>query len=262
MTGWQVPPPTEPHKSSDDLRQEREHKVHDLVRRGLLVSELIRAAMLKVRREDFLPRLFRDYAYNEVPVPLPGKQASISCPHSYPLFYEPLGVDRGQRFLEVGLGSGYGAALAREIVGNDGLVVSVEIDPETFAFARDNLTRAGYGDIVLVQSDGGLGWPEHAPYDRICVTAACVEVPPPLIEQLTERGRLIAPILDGSTQWLTLLYKSAQGVRTKRICPVLYVSLQGNYEQAPPPPSLRRPRQRKTPTPPARSAGSQTHDRP
>ena len=72
-----------------------------------------------------------------------------------PLFYEPLGVDRGHRVLEVGLGSGYGAALAREIVGADGLVVSVEIDQETFALATDNLIRAGYDDIVLVQGDGG-----------------------------------------------------------------------------------------------------------
>jgi protein-L-isoaspartate(D-aspartate) O-methyltransferase len=91
--------------------------------------------MLAVRREDFLPAPYRDYAYREVPLPLPGKKATISCPHSYPLFYEPRGLDEGHRFLEIGLGSGYGAALAREIVGGRGLVVSVEIDPVTFGFA-------------------------------------------------------------------------------------------------------------------------------
>ncbi|RLC23772.1 MAG: hypothetical protein DRH21_06540, partial [Deltaproteobacteria bacterium] len=68
----------------------------------------------------------------------------ISCPHSYPLFYEPLGLDKGHKILEVGLGSGYGTALAREIVGPDGLVVSIEIDPLTFEFAKSNLEKAGY----------------------------------------------------------------------------------------------------------------------
>ncbi len=95
--------------------------------------------MRKVPREDFIPFLYRDYAYQEVPLPLPGRNATISCPHSYPLFSEALGLDTRHRFLEVGLGSGYGAALAREIVGDLGLVVSLEIDPVTFAFARRNL---------------------------------------------------------------------------------------------------------------------------
>jgi len=76
---------------------------------------------------------------SEVPLPLPGEHATISCPHSYPLFYEPLGLDEGHRFLEIGSGSGYGAAVAREVVGPGGLVVSIEIDPLTLEFARRNL---------------------------------------------------------------------------------------------------------------------------
>ena len=127
-----------------------------LVGRGYLKSKPVEEALLKVPREDFVPRHYRDYAYLEVPLPLPGEQATISCPHSYPLFYEPLGLDRGHRFLEVGLGSGYGTAVAREIVGPDGLVVSIEIDPLTFEFAKRNLENAGYDDIVLVKGDGGL----------------------------------------------------------------------------------------------------------
>jgi protein-L-isoaspartate(D-aspartate) O-methyltransferase len=121
--------------------------------------------MRRVRREDFVPPAWRDYAYAEVPLPLPGRLASISCPHSYPLFYEALGLDQGHRFLEVGLGSGYGAALAREVVGSAGLVVSVEIDPATLAFAAANLDRAGCTDVVRVQGDGALGHPALAPYD-------------------------------------------------------------------------------------------------
>jgi protein-L-isoaspartate(D-aspartate) O-methyltransferase len=229
MQGWIVPPPKEPEKTAEEFREERERKVEWLVRHGYLRSERIKSAMLKVRREDFIPAPYRDYAYSEVPLPLPGKKATVSCPHSYPLFYEPLGLGEGHRFLEIGLGSGYGTALAREIVGKSGLAVSVEIDPVTFEFARMNLERAGYRDIVLVQGDGGLGAPERAPFDRICITAACLEVPPPLLEQLKTGGRLITPMMDQGVQRLTLIKKGRGKIERTVICEVLYVSLRGRY---------------------------------
>ncbi len=229
MQGWVIPPSKEPTKSKKKFREEREKKVRWLVRYGYLRSERIKRAMLTVPREDFIPALYQDYAYREVPLPLPGKKATISCPHSYPLFYEPLGLDEGHRFLEIGLGSGYGTALAREIVGNDGLVVSVEIDPLTFEFGKDNLERAGYRDIILVQGDGGLGYPETAPYDRICVTAACAEIPHPLLEQLRTGGRLIAPVTAQGVQTLTVFEKSERAVTRRIICEVLYIPLRGAF---------------------------------
>jgi protein-L-isoaspartate(D-aspartate) O-methyltransferase len=225
--GWLIPPPSQPVESDEDLRRERDAKVAELERRGLLRSERLRKAMLTVRREEFIPSDYRDHAYEEIPLPLPGERATISCPHSYPLFYEPLGLGEGHRFLEVGVGSGYGTSLAREVVGPKGLVVAIEIDPATLDFARENLERAGYTDVVLVHGDGGLGHPEHAPYDRICVTAACPDVPPPLMEQLAGGGRLIVPVIEGTRQRLTLLEKTVDGVRRKRLANVLYVSLQG-----------------------------------
>jgi protein-L-isoaspartate(D-aspartate) O-methyltransferase len=229
MSGWFTPPPSQPVKTDEDLRRERETKVAELGRRGRLRSERLRRAMVTVRREDFIPALYRDHAYEEVPLPLPGERATISCPHSYPLFYEPLGLDEGHRFLEVGVGSGYGTSLAREVVGPEGLVVAIEIDAATLAFARENLRQAGYDDVVLVHGDGRLGYSEHAPYDRICVTAACPSVPSPLIEQLATPGRLIAPVVEGTRQLLTLLEKTADGVRRSSLANVLYVSLQGRY---------------------------------
>ena len=227
--GWLIPPPSQPVKSDEDLRREREAKVGELEWRGLLRSQRLRRAMLTVRREDFIPSPYRDHAYEEVPLPLPGERATISCPHSYPLFYEPLDLGEGHRFLEVGVGSGYGTSLAREVVGPGGLVVAIDIDATTLDFARENLDRAGYTDVVLIHGDGGLGYPEHAPYDRICVTAACADVPPPLIEQLAVRGRLIVPVMEGTRQRLTVLEKTVDGVRRKRLADVLYVSLQGRY---------------------------------
>jgi protein-L-isoaspartate(D-aspartate) O-methyltransferase len=229
MSGWVIPPPGRALKSDGDLRAEREAKIGELGRRGLLRSDRLRSAMLTVAREDFIPSDYRDHAYEEIPLPLPGESSTISCPHSYPLFYEPLGLGQGQRFLEVGVGSGYGTALARCVVGREGLVVAIELDAATLAFARENLDRAGYTDVVLVHGDGGLGYPEHAPYDRICVTAACPNIPPPLVEQLAARGRLIAPIKEGTRQRLTLLEKTPDGVRLEVITDVLYVSLRGRY---------------------------------
>jgi protein-L-isoaspartate(D-aspartate) O-methyltransferase len=107
--------------------------------------------------------------------------------------------------------------------------VAIDIDATTLAFARENLERAGYTDVVLAHGDGALGYPEHAPYDAICVTAACPAVPAPLIEQLAARGRLIAPVMDGTRQRLTLLEKTVDGVRRTILADVLYVSLRGRY---------------------------------
>lgn len=231
MNGWIIPPPTEPAKSKDEFELERIAKVGSLVRDGLLRSERIEEALLKVPREDFIPRSYRDYAYHEVPLPLPGEKATISCPHSYPLFYEPLGLDMGHRFLEIGTGSGYGAAIAREVVSSEGLVVSIEIDPITYEFAKRNIEVAGYEDIVLLCGDGGFGYPQKSPYDRIAITAACGRIPAPLIEQLDIGGRLISPIDKTSVQELVLLEKDENGTRRQVICEVLYVPLRGSYRE-------------------------------
>lgn len=229
MSGWIIPPPKKPTKSREEFQAERVAKVRSLVAQGLLRTPRIKEALLKVPREDFIPPDYRDYAYLEVPLPLPGTQATISCPHSYPLFYEALGLEEGHRFLEIGLGSGYGAAVAREVVGADGLVVSVEIDPATFAFGKSNLERAGYADIVLVQGDGGLGYPAMSPYDRIAITAACAEIPAPLVAQLKTDGRLIAPVTKNAAQILTLVEKRAASAQRRVLCEVRYVPLRGLY---------------------------------
>lgn len=224
--GWLVPPPSEPTKDRERFRAERRRKVDDLERRGLVRSKRIKHALLAVPRERFVPRSYRDHAYEEVPLPLPGVRATISCPHSYPLFYEPLGLDARHDLLEVGTGSGYGAAVAREVVGDEGSVVSVEIDPETLDFARDNLQRAGYDDVVLVLGDGADGHAERAPYDRICFTAAATEVPDALIDQLVVGGRLIGPVWEDEHQVLTLLRKQADAVVREQLDTVAYVDLQ------------------------------------
>lgn len=231
IRGWIVPPPRAPTKTAAEFERERQEKVRWLEAQGLLRSAHIKSALLKVPREEFIPRLYRDYAYEEVPLPLPGVQSTISCPHSYPLFYEPLGLKQGHRFLEIGTGSGYGAAVAREVVGAEGRVVSIEIDPVTQAFARQNLERRGYTDVVLVLGDGALGYPAMAPYDCLALTAACREFPAPLIAQLKPGGRAIAPVSEDDRQILTLLTREPDGAHLEKLCPVLYMALRGAYAE-------------------------------
>lgn len=89
MSGWLIPPPKAPVKTASQYASERRRKVRWLEKQGLLKSARIKAALLNVPREEFIPAEYRDYAYQEVPLPLPGATATISCPHSYPLFYEP-----------------------------------------------------------------------------------------------------------------------------------------------------------------------------
>lgn len=230
MIGWIVPPPKTPTKTPPEFHRERLEKVRELQVKGYLRSPRLLAAMRQVPREAFIPPLYRDYAYLEVPLPLPGK-ATISCPHSYPLFYEALELDRGHRFLEVGSGSGYGAALAWEVVGPAGLVVTIEIDPETLAFARDNLHNLGYQSVILIQADGSQGYPPLAPYDRICFTAAAPQVPPPLLGQLAVGGRLIGPV-GKPRQFQNLVLMVRQGPQQWQqinLTKVAYIPLRGLY---------------------------------
>lgn len=230
MIGWIVPPPKKPEKTKEQFLEERVEKVRWLIREGFLKSGRIIKAMLKVPREEFIPEVYRDYTYHEIPLPLPGSDSTISCPHSYPLFYEALELAENDRFLEVGAGSGYGAALAREIVGENGRVTTVEIDRETYEFALTNLRRSGYKDVLVVHADGSLGYDKEAPYDKMCVTAACPRIPEPLIGQLGRPGKLVAPVGYSYSQDLILLEKSRKGsVRTGTVEKVLYVLLKGRH---------------------------------
>jgi len=231
MLGWVIPPPKKPEKTREELLKERRQKVKWLSDQGFLRSSRIVKAMLKVPREEFVTEMYRDYAYLEVPLPIPGQNATISCPHSYPMFYEALELKGGDKFLEVGAGSGYGAALAREIVGKDGRVVTMEIDRETYEFAKKNLERMGYTDVSLILGDGTLGYPAEAPYDKICITAACPKIPNPLIQQLKPGGKIIAPVgRPEFTQNLVLLEKMQDGtLKTSFVEEVLYVPLRGKY---------------------------------
>lgn len=217
-----------------DFASERRRMVQRYRAQGYIKTERMAEAMLRVPRELFVEPEYMDYAYIEQPLPIPGDgRQTISAPYMYPIFYEALELREGHRVLEVGAGSGYGAALAREMVGSTGLVVTVEINPITYRFALENLKRTGYEDVIVVLGDGSLGYPEMAPYDAICVTAACPDIPKPLIDQLAPQGKLIAPVghtCDIFGQDLVLLEKDEKGRTSRRaLMKVAYVPLIGRY---------------------------------
>ncbi|MBN2336104.1 protein-L-isoaspartate O-methyltransferase [Candidatus Bathyarchaeota archaeon] len=213
--------------------EQRKEMVKRYTRAGYIRTNSMAEAILRVPREEFMDPRYREYSYHDQPFPIPGDgRQTISAPYMYPVSYEPLGLREGMRLLEVGAGSGYGAALARELVGGSGLVVAVEINPVTYEFAKENLERAGYGDVKLALGDGSVGYLEDAPYDAVSITAASPEVPPPLVEQLRAPGRLIAPVGGDryTGQDLLLVEKGESGKVTRRsLMKVVYVPLLGEY---------------------------------
>jgi len=213
--------------------EQRKEMLKRYTRAGYICSQAMADAMLQVPREEFMDPRYRKYSYYDQPFPIPGDgRQTISAPYMYPVSYEPLGLGEGMRLLEVEAGSGYGAALARELVGEAGLVVAVEINEVTWEFARENLERAGYGDVKLVLGDGSMGHPEDAPYDAVSITAASPEVPPPLIEQLKAPGKLVGPVGgDRHTgQDMLLLEKDESGrVSERSLMKVVYVPLLGEH---------------------------------
>jgi protein-L-isoaspartate(D-aspartate) O-methyltransferase len=228
---WNSPRPHKPKKSKDQLEEERRKKVESFIAEGILKDPLLTQALLKVPREEFVPLEYRDYAYREMPLPLPALEATISCPHSYPLFYDAMGLAKGDIFLEIGTGSGYGAALAREIVCEEGRVVSIEVDRSAYDFAKSNLDRLGYRDVILIRGDGYLGYEPAAPYDKISLTAAVPSMPEPLLEQLKDDGLAVAPIGPIESQAVCLIRKdgSAETISDS----ASFVPMTGRYKATP-----------------------------
>jgi protein-L-isoaspartate(D-aspartate) O-methyltransferase len=179
-------------------------------------------AMRKVPRHLFVPESERIRAYTDSPLPI-GDGQTISQPYIVAFMTEALNVEPDHRVLEIGTGSGYQAAvlglLAKE-------VYTIEIIPLLAERARATLTALGYRNIEVRTGNGYLGWPEHAPYDRIMVTAAPADVPPALVQQL-EIGGLMAIPVGTVSQELRILRRIPTGLETISTLPVRFVPMTG-----------------------------------
>ena len=182
-------------------------------------------ALRKVPRHAFVPEPLQDSAYSNDPLPI-GYGQTISQPYIVAVMTDLIRPQAEDVVLEVGTGSGYQAAILAELVRQ---VYSIEIVDELATAACERLRQLGYENIEVRSGNGHFGWPEHAPYDAIVVTAAANEIPPRLIEQLKPGGRLVMPV--GTRyfgQDLVLLQKDEQGrVEQKKGVPVTFVPLTG-----------------------------------
>ena len=185
-----------------------------------VTDRLVLRAMRTVPRERFVPERLSRNAHDDGPLPI-GHGQTISQPYIVAYMTELLRVGPGSRVLEIGTGSGYQTAVLAELAGD---VFSVEVVPALARSAEDILRALGYSNVHVLCGDGGLGWPEHAPFDRIMLTAAPPQVPPAVIAQLAVDGRLVAPVgPPGHTQWITLLERTISGVTEQRTIAVRFV---------------------------------------
>ncbi len=188
------------------------------------------AAMEAVPRERFVPAEYAEDAYGDHPLPI-GYGQTISQPYIVALMTQLLELKGHERVLEVGAGSGYQAAIL-SLLARD--VFTVERIPQLAEKARERLRELGYHNVHIRVGDGYEGWPEHAPYDAIIVTCAADEVPPPLIEQLADGGRLVIPVGEsGWSQRLMLLRKRGAEVEQREVAGVVFVPLVRGVAQSP-----------------------------
>lgn len=187
------------------------------------LSGRVKDAIARVPRECFVPRSGRAAAYDDCPLYI-GYGQTISQPFIVALMTHLLQVGPEDRVLEVGTGSGYQAAVLGEVVGE---VYSMEVVTPLAEIAQARLVQLGYDNVHVRVGDGSHGWPEHAPYDGIIVTAAGPCIPEALIGQLRPGARLVMPVGDRlGSQWLEVLRKDEQGVQSRwRIIPVRFVPL-------------------------------------
>lgn len=199
----------------------------DIRDRGLQDSVVLKV-MGKVQRHLFVDESLRSRAYGDHPLPI-GEGQTISQPYVVALMTAALRLRNDDRVLEIGSGSGYQAAVLAEIAKE---VYTIEIRKSLADKAAERLARLGYRNVKVKYGDGYFGWEEQAPFDAIIITAAANHIPPPLIKQLKEGGRLIVPL--GSTvyfQALTLATKRGGELDVEQMSPVAFVPMIGEVQR-------------------------------
>ncbi len=222
--------------SSDPYEKARKNMVRLIERevketRGYLGKEALCETTVKaikqVKRHAFVPEKSGSMAYENRPLPI-GYGQTISQPYIVAVMTDLLELEKTDRVLEIGTGSGYQAAVLAEIVNE---VYTVEVISELGLAAKMRLERLGYKNVTTAIGDGYYGWEAHAPYDAIIVTAAAGQIPPPLLKQLKPGGKMIIPVKSFYyVQYLILVSKDEKGaISTRQTLPVMFVPLTGKH---------------------------------
>lgn len=208
-----------------DWAAERARMVKEQLRRRGIRDERVLGAIGGIPREEFVPREARVSAYADEPVAI-GWGQTISQPYITALMAELLHLEGTETVLDVGAGSGYHAAVLGALARR---VVSVEIVPALAAVAADNLARAGCAaNVTVVCGDGSHGWPDQAPYDAISVAAGAPAIPPALVDQLCDPGRLVIPVGPMADQNLLVMRKRGGRVESRLAGGCRFVPLRGD----------------------------------
>lgn len=209
-----------PYAYAQDFDRLRENMVKDQIEKRGINDKSTLAAMRKVERHLFVPESQKKNAYDDGPLPI-GYGQTISQPYIVAYMTALLEPKAGDKMLEIGTGSGYQAAVLAEIASN---VYTIEIVPELGTQAKKRLAALGYKNVEVITGDGYYGLPDKGPFDAIVVTAAAEHIPPPLIEQLKDGGRMIIPV--GSqfmVQTLILVEKKGKEIKTRNLMAVRFV---------------------------------------
>lgn len=201
-------------------------RLAQIVRRVRVRDERVLEAIASVPRAGFVPAEYRDHAYRDEPIPIPHGQVTTQ-PSLVASMLEALGLEGGERVLEVGTGHGFQTALLARLAGR---VFSIECFADLAETARGNLARQGMRNVEVVVGDGTAGLPERAPFDAIVVSAAFTHVPAPLAAQLVEGGRLVQPVGPGGRDDVTLFERRGTALeRRASVVPAHFVKLYGAH---------------------------------
>jgi len=207
-------------EESARFRQAREQMVRSQLERRGISDQTTLQAMRRVPRHNFVPESLAREAYADRPLPI-GYGQTISQPYIVAYMTQVVAPGPGRRILEIGTGSGYQAAV---LAATGAKVFSIEIIPELAESAAERLRRLGFETVRVKAGDGYFGWAEHAPFDAIVVTAAAEFIPPPLLDQLKDGGRMVIPVgTPFFVQTLMLVEKRGTEITTSSLMPVRFV---------------------------------------
>lgn len=213
---------------ADSYMEERLRMVERDLKSRDINDKKVLEVMSKVPRHEFVSENVREQAYDDYPLPI-GYGQTISQPYMVALMTQELGLKGDEKVLEIGTGSGYQAAVLAELVPE---VYTIEIVPELAGKSNESLRRLGYENVHVMNADGYFGWPEKVPFDAIIITAAVEFIPPLLLEQLKDGGKLMLPL--GSTRYyqtLTVVEKNGDELNTRYITGCVFVPMTGEVQR-------------------------------